>query len=345
MTLHVLHAGDGYTYLTRQVASGDLQRRRGEALADYYTAAGNPAGRWVGTGLSAMGVDGQVSEAQMKALFGEGLHPDADARIQEALSRGVDRDAAQVAARLGRRFPTIDQSHQVWRDRLLAAYSEFEAAHGHRPERGPERDLVRWNVAHQLFLETHQREPRDDAELKTFFTQVAKPPRQPVAGVDLVFTPVKSASVLWALGDDRVRREVEEAHQSAWRRAFSYVETHAARTRTGAAGVAQIDTHGLVAAAFDHPDSRTGDPNLHTHVAVSAKVQGVDGTWRALDMRVLHAMAVSASETYNTAIEDELRTRVGVEFVERTGGRNLRPVREIAGIPDPPLKACSPRHA
>ncbi len=67
MTVHVLHAGDGYTYLTHQVASGDHQRRRGEALADYYTAAGNPPGRWVGTGLAAMGVDGRVSEAQMKA--------------------------------------------------------------------------------------------------------------------------------------------------------------------------------------------------------------------------------------------------------------------------------------
>jgi TrwC relaxase len=152
MTVHVLHAGDGYTYLTRQVASGDHQRRRGEALADYYAAAGNPPGRWVGTGLAAMGVDGQVSEAQMKALFGAGLHPDADARIQAALGRGVDREAAVAAVRLGRRFPTIDQSHQVWRDRLTAAYAEFETAHGHRPERGAERDLVRWNVAHQLFL-------------------------------------------------------------------------------------------------------------------------------------------------------------------------------------------------
>jgi len=345
MTVHVLHAGDGYTYLTRQVASGDHQRRRGEALTDYYTAAGNPPGRWIGTGLAAIGVEGQVREAQMKALFGEGLHPDADARIQEALSRGVDRETAVAAVRLGRRFPTIDQSHEVWRDRLTAAYGEFETAHGHRPERGPERDMVRWNVAHELFLETHQREPRDDAELKSFFTRAAKPPRQPVAGVDLVFTPVKSVSVLWALGDDQVRRDVELAHEAAWRRAFSYVEVHAARTRTGAAGVAQIDTHGLVAAAFDHPDSRTGDPNLHTHVAVSAKVQGVDGKWRALDMRVLHAMAVSASETYNTAIEDELRTRLGVEFVERTGGRNRRPVREIAGIPDALIKAFSSRRA
>ena len=345
MTVHVLHAGDGYTYLTRQVASGDHQRRRGEAMTDYYNAAGNPPGHWVGTGLAAMGVGGKVREDQMKALFGEGLHPDAEARIQEAVSRGVDREVAVASVRLGRRFPTIDQSHEVWRDRLLAAYAEFETAHGSKPERGPERDLVRWNVAHDLFVEKNGREPLDDAELKSFFTRAARPPRQPVAGVDLVFTPVKSVSTLWALGDDQVRQEVERAHEGAWRRAFSYVETHAARTRTGAAGVAQIDTHGLVAAVFDHPDSRTGDPNLHTHVAVSAKVQGVDGKWRSLDMRVLHAMAVSASETYNTAIEDELRTRLGVDFVERPGGRNRRPVREIAGIPTELLKAFSSRRA
>ena len=80
MTVHVLHAGDGYTYLTRQVASGDHQPLRGEALTDYYTADGNPPGRWVGTGRTAMDVDGPVSEAQMKALFGHGVHPDAEAR-------------------------------------------------------------------------------------------------------------------------------------------------------------------------------------------------------------------------------------------------------------------------
>ena len=123
MTLHVLHAGDGYTYLTRQVASGDVLRRRGEALTDYYTADGNPPGRWVGSGRPAMGVDGVVSEAQMKALFGQGLHPDADARIAAALAAGRSLEEAQATARLGRRFPVIDHSGEVWRHRLEAAYA------------------------------------------------------------------------------------------------------------------------------------------------------------------------------------------------------------------------------
>ncbi|HET7475192.1 MAG TPA: MobF family relaxase [Dermatophilaceae bacterium] len=343
MTLHVLHAGDGYTYLTRQVASGDHERRRGDALADYYTADGNPPGRWVGTGRAVMGVDGQVSEAQMWALFGRGVHPDAERLVEQAMSRGATVEQATASVRLGRAFPRFDQSHRVWQERVTSAYAQFEQANGRPAEHGPERDLVRWNVAVQLFTETHGRPPVRDGEVKAFVAAVARAPRQAVAGVDLVFTPVKSVSVLWALGDDRVRREVEAAHEAAWRRAFSYVEEHAARTRTGAGGVAQIDTRGLVAAAFDHPDSRTGDPNLHTHVAVSAKVQGVDGKWRALDLRVLHALAVSASETYNTAVEDELRTRLGVRFVERPGGRSKRPVREVAGIPGEVLRAFSSR--
>jgi hypothetical protein len=82
MTLHKLTAGDGYTYLTRQVASADEQRAPGQSLADYYTARGNPPGQWLGGGAVTLGVEGTpVSEAQMRALFGEGCHPDRDALV------------------------------------------------------------------------------------------------------------------------------------------------------------------------------------------------------------------------------------------------------------------------
>lgn len=58
MTLHVLHAADGYTSLTRPVASGDHQPLGGGALSDYCASDGNPPGRRVGTGRAAMDVDG-----------------------------------------------------------------------------------------------------------------------------------------------------------------------------------------------------------------------------------------------------------------------------------------------
>ncbi|MGI4894530.1 MAG: AAA family ATPase, partial [Janthinobacterium lividum] len=62
-------------------------------------------------------------------------------------------------------------------------------------------------------------------------------------------------------------------------------------------------------------------------------VQGEDGKWRSIDARVMFALGVSASETYNTAIEDEISRRLGVRFASRSQAEvGKREVREIAGI-------------
>ena len=90
--------------------------------------------------------------------------------------------------------------------------------------------------------------------------------------------------------------------------------------------------NGLLAVAFVHRDSRAADPDLHTHVAISNKVQTSDGRWRALDGRVLHKASVSASERYNTRLEAHLVDRLGVRFADRPGQRDKRPVREIVGM-------------
>src|SRR5262249_19716490 len=137
-------------------------------------------------------------------------------------------------------------------------------------------------------IEEETLRPVTDAEQKQIRRQEAHRQRAAVAGYDVVFAPVKSAALLWALDPrEHVRRAVREAHEHAKDSALAMLEAHAAFTRTGTGGIAQIDTHGLIAAAFDHYDSRDGDPNLHTHVAIANKVQGVDGRWRALDARAL----------------------------------------------------------
>jgi hypothetical protein len=51
MTLHKLTAGDGYTYLTRQVAAFDATERGHVGLGDYYSQRGESPGRWAGNGL------------------------------------------------------------------------------------------------------------------------------------------------------------------------------------------------------------------------------------------------------------------------------------------------------
>ena len=90
---------------------------------------------------------------------------------------------------------------------------------------------------------------------------------------------------------------------------------------------------GLVAAAFTHRDSRAGDPDLHTHVAVANKVQTLDGRWLSIDGRILFKATVAASETYNTALEHHLRDSLGLRFAERPDqDPRKRPIREIVGV-------------
>ena len=118
---------------------------------------------------------------------------------------------------------------------------------------------------------------------------------------------------------------------------MTFIEKHALFTRTGPQGIRQVNVRGLVATAFTHRDSRAGDPDLHTHVAVANKVQTLDGRWLSIDGRVLFKANVAASETYNTALEQHLRDTLGVRFAERPGTDPAkRPIREIVGV-DPRL--------
>jgi conjugative relaxase-like TrwC/TraI family protein len=318
MTIHKITAGDGYTYLTRQVATGDSSPERGRSAAEYYTETGNPPGAWMGRGLDALGVSGRVSEEQMTALFGLGLHPNADAIMteyrREHVAAGMTEkqlkkvnEQARKQAALGRPFPEY-QDLAPFDERVAERLAAIRRETGRAPTGVEEKKVKREEARRQ---------------------------RRAVAGFDLVFTPVSSVSRLWGL-DPRtsVREAIEQAHYAARDAALKLLEEHAALTRTGSSGQAQIETYGLIAAVFDHADNRLGEPNLHSHVAISSKVLGIDGKWRALDARSLYRITVAASELYNTRLEAELHARLGLEFEERpdTAGKR-EPVREIKGFP------------
>jgi hypothetical protein len=216
MTLHKLHAGDGYTYLTRQVAAGDERRSAGQELADYYTATGNPPGRWMGAGAEDLAVDGQVTEAQMRALFGRGMHPDAEQIVALELAAGRTRQEAEKAAQLGRSFPNYT-TLAPRSERVATRVQDFRSRHGREPTK---------------------------AERSRIEAQEARKDRHAVAGYDLVFTPVKSASLLWALGSAATREQVEAAHHEAVADTLAWLEQETAFARTGDTGEAQIDTRG-----------------------------------------------------------------------------------------------------
>jgi conjugative relaxase-like TrwC/TraI family protein len=185
-------------------------------------------------------------------------------------------------------------------------------------------------VAKEFFYAEHGRDPVDARELAAQIAKDSRPRSQTVAGYDLTFSPVKSVSTLWAVADPSTAAAIERAHRAAVADALRFIEDQALFTRTGPQGIRQVNVHGLVAAAFTHRDSRAGDPDLHTHVAVANKVQTLDGRWLSIDGRVLFKAKVAASETYNTALEQHLRNSLGVRFSERPGTDPAkRPIREI----------------
>ena len=63
----------------------------------------------------------------------------------------------------------------------------------------------------------------------------------------MVCSPVKSAALLWALDErPQVREAIRHAHENAMNEALALIEEHAAYTRTGTGGIAQIAGPGCV---------------------------------------------------------------------------------------------------
>jgi conjugative relaxase-like TrwC/TraI family protein len=370
MGLHKLTAGDGYTYLLRQVAVADGTDLGRASLTDYYSSKGETPGRWMGSGLTALGQPvsrdpdsplvadlwgvpegSEVTEEQMKALFGEGLHPNATRITEHLTGIGVWVDGAHAAAKLGRPFRLGANENEFTR-RLRGAYGQYNDTLGRATNTplDPEvRAEIRTTVAAEMFTERYGRSPADDRELTGFIARLSRLDTTAVAGYDLTFTPVKSVSALWALAPLEVAKTIEDCHHQAVTDTLAFLESEACFSRMGTNGVAQVDTTGFIAAAFDHRDSRAGDPNLHTHVAVSNKVCaiGPDGIprWLALDGQPLYKAKVSASELYNTLCEATLIAALGVSFANDTPAPGKRPVREIVGMSEELIDLWSSRRA
>jgi len=157
-----------------------------------------------------------------------------------------------------------------------------------------------------------------------------------VAAWDLTFSADKSVSLLWAFGDDEVRRHVVEVFEEATAEALAYLESVASSTR-GAARVPVVDregepvlddegnprhrvetwpirTTGYVSAWFTEFTSRADDPQLHTHVVVGNRVQGVDGVWRAIDGRLLYRHQLAAGYLHEAELRRRLTDRFGVRW-------------------------------
>ena len=320
-----LSAGSGYEYLTRQVAAMDATGRGHTTLSDYYSAKGESPGHWYGGGLVGVGLAAgdEVTAEQMKLLFGAGLNPVTGERLGQRYALYANQPTP-FETELGHRLAARQDEHQA-------------------PVPQSVRDRLRTDLAHEWFTRQFGRAPSGPRELHGFIAKATSHPRTSVAGFDVTFTPPKSVSALWAVADPPLAAAIRAAHVAAVAAAMTAAEQRAVFTRQGHNGIRHVEVHGLLAAVFVHRDSRAGDPNLHTHVAIANKVQTLAGDWLAIDAQVMYRAKVSLSEEYTTHLQARL-TELGLSFVA-TGRDGKRPVYEIAGV-DPRLLArwSSRRH-
>jgi len=159
-----------------------------------------------------------------------------------------------------------------------------------------------------------------------------------VAGYDATFSAPKSLSVWWGLTGDQ---GLLEAHDAAIRAVLAHVERYGSTTRVRVNNHRQYpDSQGLVMAAFRQATSREDDPQLHTHVVISGKVQTAGGRWMALDGRYLKRKQRALGGLYQFVLRAELTHRYGVAWGPIENGQ-----AEIAGTPRELLDAFSKRTA
>lgn len=304
VSLRRMSAGNGYRYLLRSVVTGDGNRALSTPLTRYYTEAGTPPGRWMGSGVRRLGggelAPGmEVTEAQLALLIGMGRDPVTGEQLGRAYAK-----YKPVAERIQDRVGALD----------------------------PEMTLE------DCAAET----TRIEAE------EAAVGAKHAVAGFDLTFSVPKSVSVLWGVADGVTQERIVEAHHAAVADVLDFFECEVAATRAGVSSgdgaVAQVEVAGVAAVAYDHYDSRAGDPQLHTHLVVSNKVQSLlDGRWRSLDGRPVFASVTALSAHYNALLADRLARELGVEWELRERGADRNPQWEILGIEDELVREFSSR--
>lgn len=299
-----MSAGSGYQYLLRSVAAGDGQRTMSTPLTRYYSEVGTSPGRWLGSGVGAFGA-GQIRPGMQVT------------EEQLALLVGMGRDPV-TGEQLGRAYPSYKRLADRIEERVAALDPEMT-----------QEDCAAATS-------------RIEAE------ETAAGMRRAVAGFDLTFSVPKSVSVLWGVADADTQERIVAAHHGAVADVIDLFEREVAATRTGISdrdgAVAQVDVAGVAAVAYDHFDSRAGDPQLHTHVVIANKVLTVmDGRWRSLDGRPVFASRTGLSVHYDALLADRLSRDLGIEWELRQRGPDRNARWEIAGVSDDLITEFSSR--
>ncbi|MEU4970495.1 MobF family relaxase [Streptomyces smyrnaeus] len=207
----------------------------------------------------------------------------------------------------------------------------------------------RYTPADELFAKYLAAEPKaSEARRQQLRAKAEKEGNRTArAGWEMVLSPVKSFSLLWATADDEQRARLEAVERAAFEKVFARLEEEVCWTRVGPTAAAQVQVpgRGFIGAVFSHRSSRAGDPDFHRHLEISSKVRTEDGRWLALDARPLHARLVEFSELYTAEVERGMAAEFGVLAESRQSSLRpaRRPVREFLGVSEEAVRNASQR--
>lgn len=333
-----IQSGHSASYLTDQVATG---------RENYYTgavAAGEPPGRWQGTGAALLGLSGEVDAQDMKAMYERFLDP-RDPGFRDPNQWG---DVATLG-HAGRAYLTEDQIYAAALEREPGADPERRAAL--RVEAGMK---ARKNVA---FHDATFSVQKSVTVLHTAFEAQAVQAQHRLEGALAALDEARQGGTGAAVhraeaAVHRARQEVESwaaygraVEDAIWagnNAGLTNLSEKAGYTRIGHHGGNAgrwADAHDWVIASFFQHDSRDHDPQLHIHNAILNRVQGPDGEWRTIDSRAIRKYRGSAGAIAERVMEQHLTQALGVRFATRPDGK----AREIVGIDQPVMDLFSSR--
>jgi conjugative relaxase-like TrwC/TraI family protein len=357
-------------------ADGDGSRSLGGAMR-YYMAGdgGRSLGRARGRGAAAMGLAGRVVAGELEAAL-LGRH----ARTNEVLlaaSGASGRTAAMAAgaravSRRGDPDELLSLPEAAFLVRVDPSYLRRLAEHqpqtvfatprgGDQVDERLARRLVEWMCGCGLTApsEAYLLASLDPAggqwrvsrrEVERFMADRLMP--ETVMGFDLVCSAPKSVSLLWAIGHDAVRSDIAEAFDAAVNATIGYLEQHAC---FGMVEGRNRPAEGFGVISFVHDTSRADEAHLHTHNlivnAVRVPLIDEDGrpvvdehgspkvVWRAPDSHALLRHVKTAGYLGAAELRHQLASRWAVSWGPVRSG-----VAELAGFPEPLLRAFSSRH-
>ena len=308
----VLKVTRGYSpdYLLKEVAAG---------RENYYTgavAAGEPPGRWWGSGAEVLGLSGLVDAQDMRAVYERFLDPRED-----GFNDPSKWDEVYTLGHAGRRYLSEDEL--------------YNAAVEHEPNADAERRQelrveagrnARHNVA---FFDLTYNVQKSITVLHAAFEAQAVAAR-------------RAGDTEKAQAWDRFRETVEEAIWAGNNAMLAYLQQDAGYSRIdhhgGGAG-RWIDAHDWVVGSFFQHDSREHDPHLHIHNAALNRVRGEDGVWRTIDGRLLYRWKRAAAAVAERVTAEHLTHALGVPVAMRPDGK----AREVVGISTEAMELLSTR--